>query len=61
MGEVIRYIPKYERGRARPIREARAKYDGIFPPHDAVSEQPDTVTVSAVSGANVCLSNRIVS
>jgi hypothetical protein len=39
MGEVIRFIPKSERERARLIREARAIYDSIFPPADSVSEQ----------------------
>ena len=32
MGDVIRFIPKEERERAHLIREARAKYDSIFPP-----------------------------
>jgi hypothetical protein len=39
MGEVIRFIPKSELERARLVREARAIYDSIFPPADAVSEQ----------------------
>src|SRR5215470_1839238 len=38
MGEVIRFISKSERERARLIREARATYDSIFPPLDPVSE-----------------------
>ncbi|WOH49581.1 hypothetical protein [Bradyrhizobium sp. sBnM-33] len=41
MGEVIRLVPKPELERARLIREARAIYDSIFPPTDAVSEHPD--------------------
>ena len=41
MGEVIRFIPKSERERARLVREARAIYDSIFPPADPVSEQQD--------------------
>jgi hypothetical protein len=62
MGEVIRFIPKSERGRARLIREARARYDSIFPPSDTVSEQPDTAAVShAVSGATIYRSNEILS
>jgi hypothetical protein len=48
MGEVIRFISKSERERARLIREARATYDSIFPPADPVTEQPD----KAPSGAN---------
>ena len=42
MGEVIRFISKSERERARLIREARATYDSIFPPVDPViSEKLD--------------------
>jgi hypothetical protein len=53
MGEVIRFIPKAERERARLIREASAKYDSIFPPAHPVSEQQDKAPVShAVSGAD---------
>jgi hypothetical protein len=53
MGEVIRFIPKFERERARLIREARAIYDNIFPPADPVSEQQDKALVSrSVSGSN---------
>jgi hypothetical protein len=39
MGEVIRFVSKAERERARLIREARAIYDSIFPPDDAGSEE----------------------
>jgi hypothetical protein len=53
MGEVIRFVPKSERERVRLIREARAIYDGIFPPADPVSEQQDKAPVShTVRGAN---------
>jgi hypothetical protein len=31
MGDVVRFIPKSELERARLIREARAKYESIFP------------------------------
>ena len=41
MGEVIRFVPKSERERARLIREARALYDSIFPPADPAREQRD--------------------
>jgi hypothetical protein len=41
MGEVIGFISKSERERARLIREARAIYDSIFPVVDSVSEQRD--------------------
>ncbi len=40
MGEVIRFIPKAELERARLIREARAIYEGIFPPADSVVDAP---------------------
>jgi hypothetical protein len=46
MGEVIRFIPKSERERARLIREARAICDRILPPADPVSEQQDKAPVS---------------
>ena len=46
MSEVIRFVPKSERERARLIREARAMYDSIFPPADPVSGQQDEVSVS---------------
>jgi hypothetical protein len=53
MGEVIRFVTKSERERARLIRVARAMYDSIFPPADPVSEQQHKVSISyEVSGAN---------
>jgi hypothetical protein len=39
MGEVVRFISKSERERARLIREARANYERIFPSTDAGSAQ----------------------
>jgi hypothetical protein len=45
MGEVIRFIPKSERERARLIREARAIYDSIFPSADPAGEQQDKARV----------------
>ena len=39
MGEVIRFVSKAELERARLIREARARYDSIFPPADSENEQ----------------------
>jgi hypothetical protein len=47
MGEVIRFISKSERERIRLIREARAIYDGIFPPADPVNEQRDKASDTA--------------
>jgi hypothetical protein len=46
MGEVIRFVSKSERERARLIRVARAMYDSIFPPVDRVNEQQDSAPVS---------------
>lgn len=45
MGDVIRFVSKAERERARLIREARAIYDSIFPPADPVSERQDQASV----------------
>ena len=50
MGEVIRFVPKSERERARLIREARAIYDSIFPPAYPASEQQDKARVSHAVG-----------
>ena len=41
MGEVIRFVSKAERERARLIREARAIYDSIFPSAGSDSEHRD--------------------
>ena len=61
MCEVIRFVPKSERERARLIRVARAIYDSIFPPADPVSEQQDKAQVSlAVSGTNVRRSDGVL-
>jgi hypothetical protein len=61
MGEIIRFVPKSERERARLVREARAIYDSIFPPVDPVSEQQDWALVShAVSGANAYRSDGVI-
>jgi hypothetical protein len=38
MGEIVGFVSKSERERIRLIREARAIYDSIFPPSDAVGE-----------------------
>ena len=40
MGEIAGFVSKSERERLRLIREARAIYDSIFPPTDAVAEWP---------------------
>jgi hypothetical protein len=41
MGEIAAFVSKSERERLRLIREARAIYDSIFPPNDAVGERAD--------------------
>jgi len=51
MGEVIRFVPKSERERARLIQEARAIYDSIFPQADPVRERRAPISHS-VNGAN---------
>ena len=52
MGEVIQFVPKAERERARLVREARAIYDSIFPPADPIRERQDKAPIShAVTGA----------
>jgi hypothetical protein len=54
MGEVIRFVPKSERERARLIREARATYDSVFPPSDRAREQRDKESASQMRiGADV--------
>ena len=61
MGEVIRFVPKSERERARLIREARAIYDSVFPPADPASEQQNRAPVShTVSGANAYRTDGVV-
>jgi hypothetical protein len=53
MGEVLRFVTKSERERARLIREARAIYDSIFPPADPVGERQNKGPASqTVGGAN---------
>lgn len=53
MGEVVGFISKSERERARLIREARAIYDSVFPQADPVSDQWGKAPADhAVSGAN---------
>ena len=53
MSEVIRFVSRSERERDRLIREARAIYDSIFPPADAVRDAQDDAPQShTVNGAN---------
>jgi hypothetical protein len=52
MGEVIQFISKAERERIRLIREARAMYDGVFPPSDSVNGQREIAPIiHSVNGA----------
>ena len=50
MGEVIRFVPKSERERARLVREARAIYDSIFPSADPLRERQDKAPISRTVG-----------
>ena len=60
MGEVIRFVSKSERERARLIREARATFDNIFPPADPVGEQLDKAPISQmVGGVNAHRSDEV--
>ena len=62
MGEVVRFVPKSERGRARLIREARAIYDSVFPRSDPVGEQRDQASTRHMGiGADVHCGEEILS
>jgi hypothetical protein len=53
MGEIVRFVPKSDRERARLIRQARAMYDSVFPPADPVGEKQNKAPVNhAVACAN---------
>jgi hypothetical protein len=61
MGEVIRFVSRSERERARLIREAHAIYDSIFPPDDPVSEKQNKAPAShTVSGADAHRSHEVL-
>jgi hypothetical protein len=61
MGEVIRFVPKSERERARLIREACATYDIIFPPADPIRDEQNKAAVShTISGANAYHSDGVL-
>ena len=52
MGEVIQFVSKAERERARLVREARAIYDSIFPSANPIGERQAKTSIGhAVSGA----------
>ena len=50
MGEIIRFVSKSERERARLIRKARAIYDSIFPLADPAGEQQNKGPVNHTLG-----------
>jgi hypothetical protein len=61
MGEVVQFISRSERERARLIREARAIYDGIFPPADPVSARQNKAPPNhSASGANAYRSDGVL-
>ena len=61
MGEIIRFVPKYERERACLIRRARAIYDSIFPPADPASEKLNKAPVGrTLGGANARRSSEVL-
>ncbi|MGL9622134.1 hypothetical protein QRQ56_29540 [Bradyrhizobium sp. U531] len=49
MGEVIRFVSKSERERARLIQEARAIYDSIFPSADPAGDGHDKAPMGRTS------------
>ena len=57
MGEVVQFVSKSERERARLIRQAQAIYDSIFPPVYCVDEPQ---IAYAVSGAVTHSSDEIL-
>jgi hypothetical protein len=62
MGEIIRFVSKSERERARLIREARGIYDNIFPPGDPVgAKQNKAPVIQTVSGANAHRNDGVLS
>jgi hypothetical protein len=60
--ELVRLVSRSERERARLVREARAIYDGIFPPADLLGAQQDRVQGGHMAiGANATRGDRIPS
>jgi hypothetical protein len=50
MGEVIQFVSKAERERARLVREARAIYDSIFPSANPIGERQAETSISHAVG-----------
>jgi hypothetical protein len=57
-GEIIWFVSRSERERARLIREARAIYDRIFPPADPLSAQQDKVQGGYLATGAASVSSR---
>jgi hypothetical protein len=53
MGQIAGFVSKSELERRRLIREARAIYDSIFPPTDAIGEQLDEGAATQPGGNNL--------
>jgi type II secretory pathway component PulL len=60
MGEVIQFISKSERERARLVRQARAIYDSIFPPAHRSGEWDRAAMRHAADGSNAHRSNEVL-
>ncbi len=52
MGEVIQFVSRSERERARLVRQARAIYDSIFPSAHRIGEWDKAAIGEVVGGAN---------
>ncbi|MEK9283739.1 hypothetical protein MTR72_29595 [Bradyrhizobium sp. ISRA442] len=53
MGEVIQFVSRSERERARLIKEARAIYDSIFPAAEPVAQQDNATITRGNDGGNL--------
>jgi len=54
MAEIAGFVSKSELERLRLIREARAIYDSIFPPNDALGELPNRAGNGDATGRTGC-------
>ena len=52
MGEVIQFLSRSERERARLVRQARAIYDSIFPPSHRLGEWDRVAMNHAADGVH---------
>jgi hypothetical protein len=60
MGEVIQFVSKSERERARLVRQARAIYDSIFPPAHRIGEWDRAAMNHTAAGANAHRSDEVL-